>query len=230
MHKILAAVALLATSGCVGVVPRAEAPQISVPQAQINSFVEVVNRVEPVATAYCRQLRVANRCNFAIGIDDRPDQQPNAFQTTDEAGRPLIGFTSTLLQQLRSADELAFILGHEAAHHILGHLPQQEQTAMTGALLAGVMAKSAGASAEDIRKAQAAGASIAARAYSKDFELQADSLGAEIALAAGYDPIRGAAYFDRLPDPGDRFLASHPGNSQRKAVVAATVRQLQGAR
>jgi predicted Zn-dependent protease len=66
------------------------------------------------------------------------------------------------------------------------------------------------------------------KCYSKEFELEADALGAEIALIAGFDPLRGTGFFDRLPDPGDKFLGSHPPNRQRKALVAATVRRLQG--
>ncbi|MFN4204725.1 MAG: peptidase M48, partial [Tabrizicola sp.] len=42
------------------------------------------------------------------------------------------------------------------------------------------------------------------------------------------DPVRGSGFFDRLPDPGDKFLGSHPPNAQRKAQVAATVRRLLG--
>lgn len=225
MQKILAVLALMTLGACVAPMPVAQ-PEISVPAPQINSFAAVVDRVEPVAETYCRYLNIANRCVFRIAIDDRPKLPANAYQTTDDTGRPVIAFTAALLKQARNADELAFIMGHEAAHHILGHLSQQERTAISGALLAGVMAKSAGADAEEIRKAQQAGAQIAARAFSKDFELEADAMGAEIALRAGYDPIRGAAYFDRLPDPGDRFLASHPGNSQRKALVIATVERL----
>ena len=45
---------------------------------------------------------------------------------------------------------------------------------------------------------------------------------------SGYDPLRGMAFFDRLPDPGDQFLGSHPANGQRKQVVAATVARLGG--
>lgn len=232
MRKTVAILALMALGACVQAGPAepplaVAAPQaFSVPVSEVNSFAAVVQRVEPVAEAYCRHLNIASRCVFRIAIDDRPKVPANAYQTVDDQDRPIIAFTAALLTQAHNADELAFIMGHEAAHHILGHLPKQEQSALTGALLAGVMAKSAGATEVEVRKAQQAGATVAARIYSKDFELQADALGAEIALAAGYDPIRGAAYFDRLPDPGDQFLASHPGNSQRKVLVASTVRQL----
>jgi len=79
-----------------------------------------------------------------------------------------------------------------------------------------------------VRAARNRGAEVAARSYSRAFELEADALGAEIALLAGFDPVRGSGFFDRLPDPGDHFLASHPPNAQRKAQVAATVRRLTG--
>ncbi len=189
-------------------------------------FAAIVARVEPVAESYCRQMRRVSNCDFRIVIDDRPGQPPNALQTLDSAGRPILAFTSALLADARNADELAFVVGHEAAHHIAGHIPQSQQNAMAGALLAGIMASAAGASQADLDAAERMGAAVAARAYSKDFELEADALGAEIAWRAGFDPARGAAFFDRLPDPGDRFLGSHPANSQRKAVVAQTVARL----
>ena len=99
---------------------------------------------------------------------------------------------------------------------------------MSGALMAGILAQASGLTPEEVKQAQDLGAEVAARSYSKDFELQADALGAEIALVAGFDPVRGTAFFDRLPDPGDRFLGSHPPNAARKAVVAATVRRRTG--
>jgi predicted Zn-dependent protease len=99
---------------------------------------------------------------------------------------------------------------------------------MAGALVAGVLAQAGGLSPDEVRAAQDLGAEVAARSYSREFELEADALGAEIALIAGFDPVRGTGFFDRLPDPGDRFLGSHPPNAERKAVVAAKVRQMQG--
>ena len=193
-----------------------------------ENFVAVVGRVEPVAEDYCRRLARVSDCDFRIVIDDRPGQPPNAFQTVDNAGRPILGFTLALIADARSPDELAFVLGHEAAHHIAGHLPRQQDTALAGALVAGILAQVSGAGAEAVSAAQDIGASVGARQYSKAFELEADSLGTEIAYMAGYDPIKGAAFFDRLPDPGDKFLGTHPANAQRKQTVAATVARLGG--
>ena len=99
---------------------------------------------------------------------------------------------------------------------------------MSGAMLAGALAQSTGASVEEVKRAQKLGAEVAARQYSQEFELEADALGAEIAFAAGFDPLRGAAFFDRLPDPGKKFLGTHPPNAERKALVAATTSRLRG--
>ncbi|MBN8630581.1 MAG: M48 family metallopeptidase [Rhodobacterales bacterium] len=197
-------------------------------RAAAETFLTVVSRVEPVAERYCRDRGVARNCDFRIVIDDRPGQPPNAFQTLDSFNRPVIGFTLALIADARNPDELAFVLGHEAAHHIEGHIPKRQDQAMSGALLAGVLAQASGLSPEEVKEAQNLGAEVAARSYSKDFELQADALGAEITLLAGYDPVLGTGFFDRLPDPGDKFLGSHPPNAARKAVVAATVRRLNG--
>lgn len=193
-----------------------------------RNFVTVVSRVEPLAESMCRARTTNVNCDFRIVVDDRPGQPANAFQTVDEQGRPILGFTLALIADARNTDEIAFVLGHEASHHILGHIPQQQQSAMTGAILAGVLASAGGGDQAAIEAAQQIGASLASRSYSKEYELQADALGTEIAVRAGYDAVRGAAFFDRMPDPGNRFLGSHPANAQRKAVVRRVQSELTG--
>jgi predicted Zn-dependent protease len=193
-------------------------PQVSGQVAAVN-FVTAASRVEPVAEQFCRARTRAQPCDFRIVVDDRPNQPPNAFQTLDRTGRPVIGLTLSLIAGARNVDELAFVIGHEAAHHILGHLPQQQGSAAAGAILAGVLATLDGADEATVRQAQDVGAVLGARRYSKEFELEADALGTEIAFRAGFDPVRGSAFFDRLGDPGNRFLGTHPPNAARKAIV-----------
>ncbi|WP_102109413.1 M48 family metallopeptidase [Oceaniglobus roseus] len=188
-------------------------------QSAARTFVSVIETVEPVAERECRARTVGVNCDFVIVVDDRVGLQPNAFQTLDPEGRPIVGFTLSLIAAARNADELAFILGHEASHHIEGHIERGRQSAYEGAVLLGTLASASGASAARVREAQQYGAALGARRYSKDFELEADALGTVIALRAGYDPVRGAEYFMRTPDPGNRFLGTHPPNAQRIATV-----------
>jgi Zn-dependent protease with chaperone function len=200
------------------------------PQQAVSTFLSVVEQVEPVAEAMCRErAQFGVNCDLQIVVDSRPRQPPNAFQTVDGRGRPVVGFTIALIADARNADEIAFVMGHEAAHHIAGHIPKREETALAGALVAGVLAQASGADAEAVRAAQDLGAQVGARSYSREFELEADALGAEIAFRAGFDPVIGAGFFDRLPDPGDQFLGSHPPNAQRKQLVRDVTARLQAA-
>ena len=216
------------TAPAAPVLPMAAPTDRLSPPRRAEQFVAVVDRVEPVAEALCRQRAAGGNCDIRIVVDDRPGQAPNAFQTVDRSGRPIVGFTIALIADARNADEIAFVMGHEAAHHVLNHIPKRQQTAAGAAILAGALARANGATPEGIREAQAFGAEVGARSYSREFELEADALGAEIALMAGFDPVRGAAFFSRLPDPGDQFLGSHPPNAERQARVARIVARLRG--
>ena len=156
----------------------------------------MVARMEPVAEAVCRAQAPQSNCDFKIVVDDRP-QPPNAFQSLDKNGRPIIGFTSSLFGAMRNRDELAFAFAHEAAHHIEGHLPSTQRNATVGVLAATVLGSLAGLDAQGVERVQNIGGTVGARRYSKDFELQADSLGARIALRGGFDPLVGVQYFAR---------------------------------
>ena len=229
-------VLLAALGGCtVATVPQPQtqpqkpaaqpAPQASRAPAGPANFKAVASRVEPVAERICRQNGVAN-CDFLILLDNRPGVAPNAYQTLDDYGRPILIVTGPLLREMQNADELAFVLGHEAAHHIAGHIPKTQQTAVLGAVLLGTVAGLGGGNAAAVEAAQNIGASVGSRTFSKSFELEADSLGTVIAWDAGYDPVRGADFFARIPDPGDQFLGSHPPNADRQKVVRATAAKL----
>lgn len=193
-----------------------------------RNFVTVLKSMEPVIERECRSRTVGVNCDYQIVVDDRPDMQANAYQTLSSSGQPIIAFTIPLIAEARNVDELAFIMGHEASHHILGHIPRQQREAMTGAMIFGGLASIAGGDSSAVRTAQNVGASVGSRRFSKDYELEADQLGTIIAYDAGYDPLTGAAFFGRLPDPGNQFLGSHPPNGERISVVRRTVAALQG--
>lgn len=202
--------------------PPPSAATLSASQAA-RSFLRVINTLEPVAERECRARTTGVNCDFNIVVDDRPGQPANAFQTLDKQGRPIVAFTMALIAEARNEDELAFVLGHEAAHHIAGHIGRQQQNAVAGAVVAGGLAVLLGGDSSAIEAAQRTGAQMGARSYSKDFELEADALGTVITARAGYDPLRGAQFFARIPDPGDKFLGTHPPNAERLDTVRRTV-------
>lgn len=230
MRPILVAITLF-LAGCAGLpdpVPqralRADGPPT--PQQAVENFVAVVQRVEPVAEQLCRSANPRANCDYQILVDDDPRQPANAFQTVNNRGRPFVVFTVSLIAEVYNQDELAFILGHETAHHIAGHLPRQQESAVRGAVLAGALASLGGADARVIRSAQEFGFGVGARTFSREFELEADRLGTLISLRAGFDPVRGAAYFGRIEEPGNAVLGTHPPNAARIEAVRQTAAQL----
>ncbi|MEO0938141.1 MAG: M48 family metalloprotease [Pseudomonadota bacterium] len=210
--------------------PPSSAQLVSQPQPTVlrsaalaeREFASVVRVMEPVAERECAQRTSGQNCDFRIVIDDRPNAPANAFQTLDENRRPIIVFNVRLLRESKNADELAFVLGHEAAHHIEGHIDRQRANAEAGAILLAGLATYLGG---DVQSATQLGAAVGARTYSKEFELEADALGTVITHRAGFDPIRGADFFNRIPDPGDRFLGTHPPNAERIATVRRVAAQ-----
>lgn len=191
------------------------AQPVSQPSAQaitwfnqaVARFETVIAQIEPVAEAECRKRTRGVNCDYLVAVDNRKDQPPNAFHALDADNRPVIAFTLSLLMDVRNDDELALITAHEAAHHILGHIKQTEENAAMGAVLLGLVGL------------PQLGAEIGARSHAKDFEIEADRLGTQITKKAGFDPIRGLAYFERVPDPGNRFLGTHPPHEQRISTI-----------
>lgn len=224
---------LLALSGCGAAVERhvlvpAEvwAPTSPALRDKAETFRQVSRAVAKAAGAECRRQTKGQNCDFVILVDLGPYSQPNAFQTLDEQGRPLVIFNQGMIGSARNGDEMAFVMGHEAAHHIMGHIARQIENAKEGARVFGELAKAQGEGPDEIERAQQLGAEVGMQSYAKAFELEADILGTVITNEAGYDPLKGMAYFSRIPDPGDRFLASHPPNAKRVEVVLKTAANL----
>lgn len=223
--RYLTIAVVMALAGCLEVTTAPSAPATA-PATDVaargisqSTFRIVASRVIPVAERECARRTDNISCDYIVGLDTNRNQPPNAYQTIGSDGRPRVVFNTALLADLNNTDELAFIIGHEAAHHIRLHLQRMNQSATTGAILGGVLASVLGADVGAIDTAQRAGAVVGARRYSKEFELEADALGTVIAHNAGYDPVRGAAYFTRIADPGNQFLGSHPPNADRIKTV-----------
>ena len=189
----------------------------------VSDFRAVAARVVPVAERACWARTNGVNCDFAIIIDERKELGANAYQTYDKDGRPVLGITLALIREMRNRDEIAFVIGHEAAHHIEGHINQTQTSAMAGAILGSIVGSAIGLDAQGVDLVTNIGGTVGARRYSKGFELEADALGARITESAGYDAMRGVLYFMDAADPGDRFLGTHPPNGDRIRVVQSTV-------
>jgi len=128
-----------------------------------------------------------------------------------------------MIQAARNEGELAGVMAHEISHVALRHATAQatkqgswqNQLGMIGMILGGaVLAGQSGA------QLGAMGAQAWMTKYSREYESQADTLGAQIMADAGYDPrdlanvfqtiaqqggSRGPEWLSSHPDPGNRF-------------------------
>lgn len=209
----------------------------------VNQFIKVANRVEPVAEQICRQeaakAGTSVNCDLKILVDEKMPFK-NAYQKYD-GGTPIIAFTVPMIMDARNEDEIAFVMGHEAGHHIAKHIQKTQQQQAAGALILGMAA--AYASANDpyatqyqrqrtIDDAVELGTAIGGAAFSQTYELEADVIGTHVASAAGYDPVRGARFFARpehakLPNGQLSFWGTHPPDKKRVATVIATADRIE---
>jgi Zn-dependent protease with chaperone function len=209
---------VLALAGCVEAAPTQSPPRSDdADRAEVNQavtrFKNVIQRVKPVAEAECRKRTRNTNCRLNISVAADTDLPPNATMGKDKHGRSQMVFTKSMLFYVHNEDELALIMSHEAAHHILGHFDQSVANATTYAALFETLG------------AAELGAKIGFRLNSKEMEIAADKLGTIIMKKAGFDPLNGLKYLTRVRDPGDKFLGSHPPNRERIHAIRSVAMQ-----
>jgi predicted Zn-dependent protease len=144
-----------------------------------------------------------------------------------------LGVHLGLISAVSSRDELAAVLGHELTHvtqrHISRLITQQARTTpwMIGAMILGALAASK--SPQAASAAIVGGQAVAAQSqlnFSRDMEREADRIGFNVMLDAGFEARGAAGMFEklqqasRLNDNGAfPYLRSHPLTTQRIAEV-----------
>ncbi len=155
-----------------------------------NRFSRVARKIEPVAKGYCERELAQDKsidCDVRLEIDNKM-QVRNAYFTYTKPGNkgPVIRFSVPMLQDITSDHEVAFILGHEYGHLIGQHIIKQQQQALAGALILGVLAaygnsQSAAAGVyydpNNVSRSVELGAAIGQTAFSQTYELESDMLG-----------------------------------------------------
>lgn len=182
-----------------------------------------------------------NRCNgkFEIGID--PSNEFNAYAY----GKNQIALNSGLVGYLKNDSEWAFVIAHELAHHFADHIGENRRSGYVGELIggaitAGIYAGIAGAAGvqcdpsyqncdylEDYvrdgwESGAAAGREIAIARYSREQEVEADAIAAELLRDAGYkvsDAQGIIAFMGGLSGSrsASKFGDSHPSGPERLA-------------
>lgn len=165
-----------------------------------------------------------------------PNSTLNAFALP--AG--YIYFHSETILRAATLDELAGVMGHEIAHVKAHHYARGTEKTFWPSLLARTAGLAAAvASGEPGFAAAAEGANVALQLkYSREFESEADELGAVFMARAGFDPAGMGRFFERIVAADvpsaihiPPYLYSHPGLDKRIAGVKqrATTLRPQGA-
>ncbi|HEX8847797.1 MAG TPA: M48 family metallopeptidase [Pyrinomonadaceae bacterium] len=125
-----------------------------------------------------------------------------------------------MIQAARSEGEMAGVMAHELSHVALRHGTAQATKAQKYSILAGV-AGIAGAILGGPAVGQIGQAAVGTYflKFSREYETEADLLGAQIMARAGYDPRDLANMFQTIQQQGGsggpEFLSSHPNPSNR---------------
>lgn len=200
-------------------------------QAQINQ--EYRGKLVTSGPQYERLQRIARRIfpqaqkdfdvPYSIALID--DKQVNAFAVP---GGPIYFYTG-LINLASSDDEIASVLGHEAAHISQRHSAQQISDAQGKGLLAQILldatnAGQLGGIAANI------GLQLQQLSFSRDDESEADAVGFDYMTQAGYDPDAMASFFRKMQQAaggrgGPEWLSSHPLTGKRVEAAEERARE-----
>lgn len=185
----------------------------------------VASRVEPAATALCREV-TREACQYAIKFAPR-EKGINAHAD----GENVVVYPA-LIDFARNDNQLAFVIAHEFAHNILGHVASQKQNTMGGGLLGALLDVAAATQGVDTQgQFGQIGGSVGMLSYSKGFEEEADYVGLYILARAGYK-IEDAPSFWRtmsLSDPQGIYgsaAGTHPSNSARFIAMNKAIEEI----
>lgn len=199
---------------------------------QLHNSVTIID--DPEIATYLQSLGyqlVANSDNrgqeFTFFIVQ--DSTINAFA----APGGYVGVHSELIKNTRTESELAAVMAHEIAHVTQHHLARAfEQgsrlslpmaAAIVAAILLGMGTQNPDAGFAGMMAAQAGAAQLQIN-FTRSNEEEADRIGMQTLIRAGFDPFAMPAFFERLeqvsryygPEPPE-FLSTHPVTRNRIA-------------
>ena len=179
-----------------------------------------------VAAAVSRYPHTAN-WQWSVALID----EPTVVNAWCMAGGRMAIYSGLVERLALSDDELAHIMGHEIAHAVANHTAER----MSVALLtqAGLIAAARAVDEDDgvVLTAAAAAAQVAVTLpNSRVSEAEADQMGIEFAIRAGYEPHAAVSLWRKMEAEGGarapQFLSSHPSPANRREALSALARDL----
>jgi len=192
-------------------------------QALTTRLTPIADRVEKASEALCADIG-ARKCSFEVVLD-ATQKGLNAHAD----GQRVVIYPA-MIDFATNDNQLAFVIAHEFAHSIMGHVASQQKNVAIGGILGTLgdaFAQSQGINTGgNLGKL---GAQQALLRYSPAFENEADYVGLYILARAGYS-IEDAPGFWRmmsLQAPQAVYTTTtHPNNPSRTVAMQSTVNEI----
>ena len=130
-----------------------------------------------------------------------------------------------LLKVATSDDELAVVMGHEAAHAIARHGAERISRGMAAQVVVGAVLASGEVDPRLVGATAAAYGALGETAFSRREEGEADHIGLLIAADAGYDPRAATGFWRKMASLGGgkppELLSTHPSDETRASRLEA---------
>jgi hypothetical protein len=161
--------------------------------------------------------------NFRYSFDVVNMKEINAFALP---GGPMF-VNRGMIEAARNEGEVAGVMAHEIAHVALRHGTAQAtkgEKFQIGSVVGQILGAIVGGTAGNVISAGSQlGLGTYFLKYGREYERQADLLGAQIMARAGYDPMRMADMFQTIERQGGgggpEWLSSHPNPGNRRALI-----------
>ncbi|MBF0136388.1 MAG: M48 family metalloprotease [Magnetococcales bacterium] len=182
-----------------------------------NDIKSVQNRIEQVAGIH-------------VELSILRDWSPNAFAWVDD-NRLKIGINYGMVRFLRGhSGQMAFVIGHEIAHHKLSHnaVRQDRRESADKLGLVGVLLNFTGVPLGDALVYL--GGFTLERTYSREEEMDADRLSLTYLQDAGFSPYDAVLFHEKLARLPEKyrslpFLSTHPSGQERVAQLKTLLSQ-----
>lgn len=195
-------------------------------EGKVNSNKAVTRRVEYITGRLIAQAIArfphTKDWDWSIKVIDDPEMV-NAWCM---AGGKMALYTGLLEKIQPTDDELAQVMGHEISHALANHTAEQMSVAMASQL--GLMGVAMASQDSEDRGAVLAASTAAAALTvklpnSRTAEIEADTMGIELAARAGYNPHAAATLWQKMGAVGGNtppeFLSTHPAPGNRQIAL-----------
>lgn len=190
-----------------------ELANAKIPRPVVRSFDQSIDmtqnihfRIFDVTKEICQQEKISKKdCRWNIRVDRTPDF--NAYATKSNQ----IVISSGLVDSITFEDELAFVIAHEVAHHLLRHVDKKSKTIFVGSILGSILL-------DDYIAGLFLGQVVNA-VSSREYEAKADAIALKIIKNADFDLQKARYLLMRLAKMEYRitskFMQSHPSGFER---------------